>query len=83
VSSHLVSSKGELTHVGETQTEDPILEARLKDSALLISIADNGDAQQPLQCLVRLTGKNEGELRIVSPSAGDWKPRKIVRTAGD
>ena len=75
------NSKGELTHVGEAQTEDPILEARLKDSALLISIADNGDAQQPMQCAVRLTGKNEGELQIVSSS--EWKPWRIVRTTGD
>ena len=77
------NSKGELTHVGESQTEDPILEARLKDSALLISIADNGNAQQPMQCAVRLTGKNEGELQIVSPSADEWKPWRIVRTAGN
>ena len=77
------NSKGELTHVGETQTEDPILEAHLKDSALLISIADNGDAQQPMQCVVRLTGKNEGELQIVSSSPGEWKPWRIVRAAGD
>ena len=75
------NSKGELTHVGETQTEDPILEARLKDSALLISISDNGDAQQPMQCVVLLTGKNEGELQIVSSS--EWKPWRIVRTTGD
>jgi hypothetical protein len=77
------NSKGELTHVGETQTEDPILEARLKDSALLISVADNGNAREPLQCVVRLTGKNEGELQIVSPSAVEWKPWRIVRTTGD
>jgi hypothetical protein len=75
--------KGELTHVGETQTEDPILEARLKDSRLLISIADNGNVQQPLQCVVRLTGKNEGELQIVSPGDAEWKPWKIKRTASD
>ena len=77
------NSKGELTHVGENQTEDPILEARLKDSALLISIADDGNAQQPMQCVVRLTGKNEGALQIVSPSADEWKPWRIVRTPGD
>jgi hypothetical protein len=74
--------KGKLTHVGETQTEDPIVEARLKDSRLLISIADNGNVQQPLQCVVRLTGKNEGELQIVSPG-DEWKPWKIERTASD
>ena len=77
------NSKGELTQVGETQTEDPIVEARLKDSGLQISIADNGNAQQPMQCLVRLTGKNEGELQIISPSAVEWKPWKIERTVGD
>jgi len=77
------NSKGELTQIGETQTEDPIVEARLKDSGLLISIADNGNAQQPMQCVVRLTGKNEGELQIVSPGAVEWKPWKIERTAGD
>jgi hypothetical protein len=76
------NAKGELTHVADTQTEDPILEARLQ-SGLLLSIADNGDAQRPLQCVVRLTGKNEGELQIVSPSAGEWKPWRIVRTTGD
>ena len=32
------NSKGELTQVGETQTEDPIVEARLKDSGLLIPL---------------------------------------------
>jgi len=53
----------------------------LKDSALLISISDNGDAQQPMQCVVLLTGKNEGELQIVSSS--EWKPWRIVRTTGD
>src|SRR5215472_12484611 len=77
------NSKGELTHVAETQTGDPIVEARLKGSALLISIADNGDAQQPMQCEVRLTGKNEAELQIVSTSAVEWKPWRIVRTPGD
>jgi hypothetical protein len=77
------NSKGELTQVGETQTVDPILEARLKDSTLLISIADNGNAQQPMQCVVRLTGKNDGELQIVSSSADEWKPWRIVRAAGD
>jgi hypothetical protein len=75
------NSKGELTQVGETQTEDPILEARLKDSELLISVADNGNVQQPLQCVVRLTGKNEGELQIVGPGDAEWKPWKIERTA--
>src|SRR6516165_2367625 len=77
------NSKGELTHVAETQTVDPIIEARLKDSALLISIADNGNTQQPMQCVVRLTGKNEGELEIVSSGADEWKPWRIVRSAGD
>ena len=77
------NSKGELTHVGENQTEDRILEARLKDSTLLISIADNGNAQQPMQCVVRLTGKNEGELQIVSASTDEWKPWRIARTASD
>lgn len=77
------NSKGELTHVAETQTEDPIVEARLKGSALSISIADNGDVQQPMQCVVRLTGKNEAELQIVSTGAVEWKPWKIVRTPGD
>ena len=77
------NSKGELTQVGETQTEDPIVEARLKDSGLLISIADNGNVQQPLQCVVRLTGKNEGELQIVAPGEAEWKPWKIERTASD
>ena len=76
------NAKGELTHVADTQTEDPILEARL-ESGLLISIADNGNAQEPMQCVVRLTGKNEGELQIVSPSAVEWKPWRIVRTTGD
>jgi hypothetical protein len=76
------NSKGELTRVAETQTVDSIIEARLKDSGLLISIADNGDAQQPMQCVVRLTGKNEGELQIVSSGADEWKPWRIVRTSG-
>lgn len=75
------NSKGELTHVAETQTEDPILEAQLKESELQISIADNGNAQEPMQCVLRLTGKNEGELQIVSSDAGDWKPWKIKRAA--
>jgi len=77
------NSKGALTHVGETQTVDPILEARLKDSALLISIADNGNSQQPMQCVVRLTGKNEGELQIVSSGLDEWKPWRIVRTSAE
>ena len=77
------NSKGELTHVAETQTEDPILEAHLKESELQISIADNGDAQQPMQCVLRLTGKNEGELQIVSPGDAEWAPWKIERTASN
>lgn len=76
------SSKGELTHVAETQTEDPVVEAHLKESELQISIADNGNAQQPMQCVLRLKGKNEGELQIVSPG-DEWKPWKIERTASD
>lgn len=75
------NSKGELTHVDETQTEDPIVEAHLKESELQISIADNGNAREPMQCVLRLRGKNEGELQIVSPGADEWKPWKIKRTA--
>lgn len=75
------NSKGELTHVDETQTEDPIVEAHLKESELQVSIADNGNAREPMQCVLRLRGKNEGELQIVSPGADEWKPWKINRTA--
>ena len=74
------NSKGELTHVEETQTEDPIVEAHLKESQLQISIADNGNAREPMQCVLRLTGKNGAELQIVSPGADEWKPWKIKRT---
>ena len=75
------NSKGELTHVAGTQTEDSILDAQLKESELQISIADNGNAQVPMQCVLRLTGKNEGELQIASSDAGEWKPWKIKRAA--
>src|SRR5262249_22269391 len=81
--------KGSLSHARNHQRDCilvflcQILVSRGSNTRSTPSIADNGDTQQPLQCLVRLTGKNEGELRIVSSSAGEWKPRKIVRTAGD
>jgi hypothetical protein len=76
------NEKGELTRVGEAQTEDRILEATMNDSGLLLSIADNGDAQQPLKCVIRLTGKDEGELQIVGSADDKWNPWKIKRVAG-
>lgn len=75
------NERGELTHVAEAQTEDPILEAQLKESELQISIAENGNAQHPMHCALRLTGKNEGELQIVPPSSNEWKPWKVKRAA--
>lgn len=75
------NARGELTHVEETQTEDSILETHLKGSELQISIPDNGNAREPMQCVLRLTGKNEGELQIVSSGADEWKPWKVKRTA--
>lgn len=74
------NARGELTNVAETQTEDSIVEAHLKGSELQISIADNGNAREPMQCALRLTGKNEGELQIVSDDAVAWKPWKVKRT---
>ena len=42
------NSKGELTHVGENQTEEPKNEARLNDYSLHINNADKFNAKQPM-----------------------------------
>lgn len=71
------NARGELTHVDETQTEDPIVEAHLKESELQISIADNGstvgEKDKPFRMLP--------SLGLPAPLFGIKRPNPLHRVS--
>jgi beta-lactamase regulating signal transducer with metallopeptidase domain len=74
------NSAGELTHVDEKNTEDQIVEVRLDGNRLFLKIADNGDAQNAMECAFWLTSKDQAALQVLSSNGGTWKPWKLART---
>jgi hypothetical protein len=74
------NSAGELTRVGDRNTEDQILDAHQDGRKLLLKIADNGNAQNAMQCAFWLTSKNEAALQVLSSDSSEWKPWKMTRT---
>jgi hypothetical protein len=75
------NSAGELTHVDEKKTEDPILDAHQDGNKLLLKIADNGDAQNAMECAFWLTSKDQAALQVLTSDSKEWKPWKMVRTS--
>ena len=75
------NSAGELTHVDAKNTEDQILDVRLDGNKLFLKIADNGDAQNAMECEFWLTSKDYGNLQVLGSDSGTWKPWKLVRTS--
>jgi len=75
------NSAGELTHVDEKNTEDQILDVRLDGNKLFLKIADNGDAQNAMECAFWLTSKDQGNLQVLGSDSGTWKPWKLARTS--
>jgi hypothetical protein len=73
------NSAGELTRVDEKQTDDQILEVRSEGKKLLLKIADNGDAQNAMECVFWLTSKSQGNLQVLGSDGGTWKPWKLER----
>jgi hypothetical protein len=75
------NSKGELIRVSETNTEDQVLATHIEEARLILLIADNGNEREPLKCAIRLTGKDAGELQVISSDGVAWKPWKVQRTS--
>jgi hypothetical protein len=75
------NSAGELTHVDEKNIEDQVLDARQDGNKLFLKIADNGDAQNAMECAFWLTSKDQAALQVLGSDGGTWKPRKLVRTS--
>lgn len=75
------NSAGELTHVDEKKTEDQILEVRLDGKKLFLKIADNGDAQNAMECAFWLTSRDQAALQVLSSDSKEWKPWKMTRTS--
>lgn len=75
------NSAGELTRVDEKNTEDQILDAHQDGKELLLKIADNGDAQNAMECAFWLTSKDQAALQVLSSDSNEWKPWKMTRTS--
>jgi hypothetical protein len=75
------NSAGELTHIDEKNTEDQILDARQDGKRLFLKIADNGDAQNAMECAFWLTSKDQAALQVLSSDSREWKPWKMTRTS--
>lgn len=57
---------GELTGAEEADGSNPIIEAKLTDGILRITLKDE-DSQDTLQCEMKLTGTDQAELRMLVP----------------
>lgn len=57
---------GELTSAEEADGSNPIIEAKLTDGILRITLKDE-DSQDTLQCEMKLTGTDQAELRMLVP----------------
>lgn len=74
---------GELTSAEEQDASDPIVEAKLTNGALRITIQEQ-DSQDTFQCEMKLTGTDQAQLQIVIPpdvsgEAPRPKPWKLER----
>ena len=57
---------GELTSAEELDGSNPIVEAKLTNGILRITLKDE-DSQDSLQCEMKLTGTDQAELRMLVP----------------
>ena len=74
---------GELTSAEELDGSNPIVEAKLTNGILRISLEDE-DSQDTLQCEMKLTGTDQAELRmLVPPDVPKPKWWKLLRAKDD
>lgn len=71
---------GELTSAEEGEGSNPIVEAKLTNGILRITLKDE-DSQDTMQCEMKLTGTDQAELRmLVPPDVPKPKGWKVRRT---
>ena len=74
-----VGKDGELTGAEEQEGSDPIVEAKLTGGVLLITTKEQ-TSQDTIQCEMKVTGTDQGELRILAPpDVPTPKPWKLER----
>jgi len=74
---------GELTSAEELDGSNPIVEAKLTNGMLRITLKDE-DSQDTLQCEMKLTGTDQAELRLlVPPDVPKPKWWKLLRAKDD
>ena len=74
-----VDKKGELTTAEQREGGDPILEAKLSNGILRITIKEE-DSQDLIQFEMKLTGTDQAEFRILAPpDVPTPKPWKMER----
>ncbi len=77
-----VGKDGELTSAEAHEGSDPIVEAKLTGGVLLITTKEE-DSQDTIQCEMKLTGTDQGELRVLAPpDVPTPKPWKLERAKG-
>jgi beta-lactamase regulating signal transducer with metallopeptidase domain len=77
-----VGKDGELTSAEEHEGSDRIVEAKLTGGVLLITTKQE-DSQDTIQCEMKLTGTDQGELRVIAPpDVPTPKPWKLERAKG-
>ena len=77
-----VDKAGELTSAEEHEGSDPIVEAKLTAGVLLITTKQE-DSEDTIQCEMKLTGTDQGELRVLAPpDVPTPKPWKLERAKG-
>ena len=70
---------GELTSAEERDGSDPIIEAKLTNGILRITLKEE-DSQETIQCEMKLTGTDQAELRmLVPPDVPKPKSWKLLR----
>jgi len=61
-----LDNTGELTSAEELDGSNPIIEAKLTNGILRVTLKDE-DSQDTLQCEMKLTGTDQAELRMLVP----------------
>lgn len=61
-----LDNTGELTSAEELEGSDPIIEAKLTNGILLITLREE-DSQETIQCEMKLTGTDQAALRMLVP----------------
>lgn len=70
---------GELTSAEEREGSSPIIEAKLTNGILRLTLQDE-DSQDTIQCEMKLTGTEQAELRmLVPPDVPKPKSWKLLR----